>query len=87
MEAEMACPKCNAPLIPKGDKLVCTRETCGYRREIVKHIPNQAELLKENEALRAFVEAFLKRTQTVYKEENSCPYPSLVKKAEDLLHK
>lgn len=50
MEIDMAC-KCGAPLIIKGNKLVCSAN-CGYEREIIKPVPSQAELLKENEQLK-----------------------------------
>lgn len=52
MEADLSCPKCNAPLVIKGNELVCARETCGYRRDIPRRVPSQDELLEENIKLR-----------------------------------
>lgn len=42
----MACPKCEHPLIIKGNKLVCSASNCPYEREFVKPVLSQAELLK-----------------------------------------
>ena len=61
----MACPRCDAPLVQKGGNLVCSRETCGYSRESIKHIPSQEELLKENEELKKYIVYFKKREASV----------------------
>lgn len=49
----MSC-RCGAPLIQEHDKMVCSHH-CGYEREILKVVPTQAELLKENTELKAHI--------------------------------
>jgi len=54
MEVDMACPKCEHPLIVKGTKLVCSAN-CGYEREFIKPVPRQSELLKRVEYLESIL--------------------------------
>jgi len=46
------CPKCPASLRQKGRYWVCSNPYCGYRREVVKPVLSQRDLLKENEQLK-----------------------------------
>lgn len=49
------CPKCSAPMTVKDDKMVCTRETCGYMHDLVTLIPSQAKLWEENKSLNELI--------------------------------
>ena len=47
----MACPKCNGALVYTSDGFFrCIK--CDYRRNAIKPVPSQAELLKQIEELK-----------------------------------
>jgi len=52
----LSCPKCDLPLFRNGDYFECKK--CGYRRQVVKHLPTYAELLEENRKLKEDVKFY-----------------------------
>ena len=59
----MACPKCNGVLVYTSDGFFrCVK--CDYRRNAIKPVPSQAELLKEIEELKQEI-ARLKGSKSV----------------------
>ena len=48
---DLACPKCNGVLVYTSDGFFkCVK--CDYRRNAIKPVPSQAELLKQIEELK-----------------------------------
>ena len=48
---KLACPKCNGVLVYTSDGFFrCVK--CDYRRNAIKPVPSQAELLKQIEELK-----------------------------------
>ena len=63
MESDMACPKCNGVLVYTSDGFFrCVK--CDYRRNAIKPVPSQAELLEEIEELKQEI-ARLKGSKSV----------------------
>lgn len=60
MEDGIHCPKCGALMIKKGDKIICSRESCGYE-------PTIEELLKQNNQLLKRISELEYRLQQVHR--------------------